>query len=150
MRILFICDFLERNHLRNIFTKNNIAANENLIFVSSFSEAEDFIVNFLFSNKQHIDLIITGDKLINNNLNIDFELLQKGYYHILNPYYHLKIKSDPKYWASRTAILSENFINSPRILNYNWLEDNLIEMEQHIDRYEDIIKNLTRYNKVNS
>lgn len=231
MRILMICNPNERNNLRNVFVKHNVAVSENIIFLSNFEQARDFIISHLFTNHRHIDLIITADKLINNDfdlhlvdwirsssldyseknfkvnalpiilydkeirssdyyqhgfdamvernsndnhqhflsviqsvvknfrskilddlelLRIELEDLQTGQFTGLDLYYLLKIKSDPRQWASRTKILSQDFIKNPRGLGHDWLENNKTQMEQDIDRYQGILKNLLRYNRVDS
>ncbi|MEI9808328.1 MAG: hypothetical protein WDO16_10925 [Bacteroidota bacterium] len=231
MRILVICNPHEKNNISNVLVKHNVAVGENIIFVSNFEQARDFIINHLVTSHQHIDLIITADKLINNDFDLhlvdwiryrsmdyseknfkvsalpvilyDKEIRSSDYYqygfdamveknsndnhrHFLsviqsvvknfrskilddldllkieledlqaNPfvnldlYYLLKIKTDPRHWASRTKILSQDFIKNPRRLRYDWLENNKTQMEQDIDRYQDILKNLLRYNRVDS
>jgi len=111
-----------------------------------------------YDNQQHLadsirSIVKSGRSAILDDLDllrIDSEELQNGYLPVLDPYYLLRIKPDPYYWASRTKILSESFIKTPRLLDYDWFLDNKVDWEKEIDRYEDIIKNLACYNRVNS
>lgn len=66
MRILAIFNLNDQDLLHHILIKHNVAAHENIIFVSNFEQAKEFILNHLVNNHQHIDLIITADKLYNN------------------------------------------------------------------------------------
>src|SRR5688572_25581396 len=67
MRILGIFNSYDQDFLRNILLKHNVAASENIILVSNFEQAQDFIINHLVNHLQHIDLVITADKLDNNH-----------------------------------------------------------------------------------
>jgi hypothetical protein len=75
--------------------------------------------------------------------------LQAGFF-VPDTHYLLKIKPNAGYWASCTRILSEHFIRQPRRLDYDWIDENREVWEKAIDRYGDILTNLTRYNRVNS
>ncbi len=54
-----------------------------------------------------------------------------------------KFTNNSLYYLSRTKVLSQEFIKSPKHLDYPWLSNqNLIEIEQSLDQYEKIIKRL--------
>lgn len=231
MRLLVVCTYREKERIRDILVKNNIACMQNVIFVHDFEKAQDFLDQQLIQNNGHIDVMIVSgsvhharenthmvDRLrysyasysdknfklkvlpaiyyakeirqtdyyeygfdarvemaSNDNhsgllktiksltkgfreklyddlelLRIELDKLQSGQIFEFDPYYYLKIKPDPIHWAARTSLLSKDFIRHPRPLKYDWLIHNASRIEASLDRYEEILKTITTYNRKDS
>ena len=83
-------------------------------------------------------------------LGIDVEALQNSHWGGPDIHYNSRAKNDPKDWASKTKVLSEDYITRPRKLLYAWMFDEREQMELDIDQYQKILTDLKKYNKVDS
>lgn len=231
MRILVVCVRSEKERIRQILVKTNVAAHANILFAYSFDGAKSFIERHLVQEGCHLDLLIVSgtieldagsvhlvdwlrnaetsysrktfkvaslpiifygreirysdyyeygynarvrmnlndrhDQLVQSTrsvvkgfreglwedldlLRLNFDELQGGFLASLDPYYLIRIKSDPAYWASRTMILCEEFIRTPHPLDYPWLQDDTQAMEFDIEDYEGVLRDIKRYNRAQS
>ncbi len=130
-----------------------------LFYRNQYNTPFDSIVEWGNSNVQGdiTEAIQSCIRGFRNSILDDLDMLELKKEEIESPFYYnrslrylFRFAKDSRYWASRTKVLSNTFIENPRYLNYDWFSSPLERFSSAIDEYHSLIGKDKKFNRKNS